>query len=252
MLEVFNTSVFGVNKHLPTPAYLQLKDKLAKAIQEGQLSPGVALPSERDLALSLGLSRMTVRRAFEELVLEKQLEQRQGSGTYVLPKRLEQTIDRVLGFTDEARLLGFQAGSQLLEVKQLVADRLVSKALHLEGRSKVLRITRLRTADGEPLALQIAYLIPDLRSLAIDNLRAKGSLYQSIREQFGISPQGARQTVTAKLPNSEERQLLAIAKDIPVLALERITLDADGRPFEYVRSSYRGDRYKMVLDLRSP
>ncbi|MCA9837148.1 MAG: GntR family transcriptional regulator [Trueperaceae bacterium] len=252
MTQTLDLTLFSVDKRLPTPAYLQLKDKLSRAIDEGQLSPGTALPSERDLADTLGLSRMTVRRAFEELVAEKQLEQRQGSGTYVLPKRVEQMIDRVLGFTEEAQNLGFKSGSQLLEAKLAVADMVVAKALNLNNRQEVLSIARLRTADDEPLALQVAYLIPDLKDLSLEQLAKKGSLYKTIKEQFGLSPQGARQTVSAKLPSAEERQLLHIAKDVPVLALERITLDLTGRPFEFVRSSYRGDRYKMVLDLRSP
>ncbi len=252
MPQTFNLSLLSIDKQLPTPAYLQLKDKLSKAIDQGRLSPGMALPSERDLADSLGLSRMTVRRAFEELVAEKQLEQRQGSGTYVLPKRVEQMIDRVLGFTEEAQNLGFKAGSELLEAKRVLADAVVAKALNLDNRTEVLSITRLRTADDEPLALQTAYLIPELAGLSLSLLAKKGSLYKAIQEQFGVSPQGARQTVSAKLPSTEERQYLHILKDVPVLALERITLDADGRAFEFVRSSYRGDRYKMVLDLRSP
>lgn len=112
----------AIDKSLPTPAYLQLGQQLTHAIETAVLKPGSALPSERDLAERLGLSRMTVRRAFEELVGSGLVEQRQGSGTYVRFTPVEQVIDRVLGFTDEARHLGLTPGSRLIESTTLAAD----------------------------------------------------------------------------------------------------------------------------------
>jgi GntR family transcriptional regulator len=246
------TSDLSIDKALPTPAYLQLKVQLERAIASGRLSAGTALPSERDLADDLGLSRMTVRRAFEELVDGGLVEQRQGSGTYVRPQRLEQTIDRVLGFTDEVLALGLKAGSVLLDAQPSPADDDTAKALLLGAEAMVLRIARLRTADDEPLAIQTSHLIPDLLGLSIDDLKRRGSLYGALAAHYGVAPQRARQTVSARLATREERALLHIDDRTPVLALERITFDGDDRPFEFVRSAYRGDRYRLALDLRSP
>ena len=241
-----------IDKTLPTPAYLQLKAQLERAIAAGRLSVGTALPSERDLAEDLGLSRMTVRRAFEALVEDGLIEQRQGSGTYVRPQRLEQNIDRVRGFTEEVRALGLEAGSVLLDAQSAAADEETARALLLDIGTSVLRIARLRTADDEPLAIQTAHLIPDLLALPIDDLKRRGSLYRAIAERYGLTPQRARQTVSARLATREERALLHIDDRTPVLALERTTFDATDRPFEFVRSAYRGDRYRMALDLRGP
>lgn len=240
-----------IDKALPTPAYLQLKDRLGRAIDSGLLRPGSALPSERSLAASLGLSRMTVRRTFEELVRDGRVEQRQGSGTYVRGQPLEQIIDRVLGFTDEARHLGLQPGSKLLKVETVSADASVATALLLQPSDLVLRVTRLRTTDGEPLALQEAYLPGRLLGLSISELERSGSLYKSLEKQFGIRPVRARQTIGARLPTRVEVVELGIGRDVPVLALERTTYGSDEEPFEYVRSAYRGDRYRMALDLRA-
>ena len=248
--EVYNK--LCVNKTLPTPAYLQLKRRLGDAVRDGSLAPGTALPSERDLAAALGLSRMTVRRAFEELVLDNLVEQRQGSGTFVLPQRLEQTIDRVLGFSEEARSLGFRAGSKLLEALSVPADQGVADALELAKGAQVLRITRLRTADGEPLALQSAHLSPRLERFPVAALKRSGSLYRTITRHYGVTPHRARQTVSARLPIKNECERLGIGKDTPLLALERTTFDRDNRPFEYVRSAYRSDKYGLALELRAP
>ncbi len=240
-----------IDKELPTPAYLQLKEQLSSAIDDGRMAAGSALPSERGLAESLGLSRMTVRRAFERLVAEGLVEQRQGSGTYVKGRPLEQYIDRVLGFADEARVLGFEAGTKLLQAKVLPADEHLAAQLGVSAGAPILSLVRLRTADGEPLALQEANLHPDLRSLDLDKLHALGSLYRTLEAQFGLTPIRARQTIGARQPTSHESSVLGISREVPVMSLERTTYDAQDRAFEFTRSAYRGDMYRLALDLRA-
>lgn len=244
--------MIAVDKSHPTPAYLQLQERLRSAILEGDIAPGEALPSERELAESLGLSRMTVRRALGALVTQKLAERRQGSGTYVLPRRLEQTVDRVLGFAEEAKLLGFEPGSEILETLTLPADAQVADALRLKPGTLVRRITRLRTADSSPLALQLSHLPPPYTELSDATLNASGSLYRALSETFELIPRHARQTVGARMPSQRERDLLKLPRGIPVLALERITFGVDHVPFEYVQSAYRGDKYQLGLELRAP
>lgn len=242
----------AVDKAAPTPAYLQLRTGIAAAVADGRLAPGAALPSERDLADALRLSRMTVRRAVEALVEERLLERRHGSGTYVRSRPLEQTFDRVLGFTDEARSLGFRPGTTLLEVREEEAGEATAAALGLGPGVHVLVVTRLRTADGAALAIQSAALAPAYRGLSLDLLRREESLYATLRRQYGVQPHHARQTVTARLPAAGEQRWLEIGPHQPVLALERVTHDGDGQVIEYVRSAYRGDRYRMALELGPP
>lgn len=247
-----NLPRWRIDKRLPTPAYLQLRDQLAAAIGGGALPAGHALPSERDLALELGLSRMTVRRAFRELEHVDLVEPRHGSGTYVRARRLEQTIDHVIGYTDEARHLGFHPGTRMLELGVVMAEPDVADALRCAPGTEVLRVARLRTADDAPLALQLAFLRASLATLEAAELEGDGSLYQALARRFGVVPQRARQTITARLPTRRERLLLEIGPHDPVLGLERTTFDPDDLPFEFVRSAYRGDRYRVALDLRAP
>ena len=242
-----------INKTLPTPAYLQLTEQLKRAIRAGELRASQALPSERALAEQLGLSRMTVRRALEELAAAHLVEQRRGSGTYVLgaaQRRLEHTVERVQGFTDEAKLLGFKPGSVLLGIEHVTAGEEVAQALSLNDQDTVLRISRLRTADDEPLALQVSHLAPPYLGLSRERLKATGSLYETLQAQFGVVPTGAKQAISARLPRRLECDMLAILETTPVLALERTTF-RDAQPFEYVRSAYRSDRYRVLLELRA-
>ncbi|MBS3933125.1 MAG: GntR family transcriptional regulator [Truepera sp.] len=240
----------AVDKSHATPAYLQLKEQLTGAIEKGLLAPGQALPSERELAALLKLSRMTVRHALLELASDNLVEQRQGSGTYVLPRRLLQTVDRVLGFTDEARDLGFIPGNHLLEAELIAADQQIAGNLGVDKGDEVMCITRLRTANDEPLVIQVAFLSPRLEAFPVERLRREGSLYKVFATHYGIELQRAHQTISARLPTRQEQQLLTISRDTPILALERTTFDAHGQPIEYVRSAYRSDKYQIALDLR--
>lgn len=241
-----------IDKRKPTPAYLQLKSQLERAIRDRSLPPGSALPSERGLADTLELSRMTVRRAMDELSSTGLVERRQGSGTYVRGRPVEQTFDRVLGFTDEAEALGFTPGTNLLEMRTQPADASTAAALRIDEGEDVLAVTRLRTADAAPLAIQIAHLAPPYRDLSRAGLRRNESLYRTLEAQFGVAPHHAHQTVAARLPTDRERRRLELPAHVPVLAMERTTFDVDGVPFEYVRSVYRGDRYRLAQDLRPP
>jgi GntR family transcriptional regulator len=243
---------WAIDKRLPTPAYLQLHAHLVTSIESGAWPAGRALPSERELAAALGLSRMTVRRAFEEVARDGLLEQRRGSGTYVRSRRLEQTVDRVIGFSDEAQLLGFRPGSRVLELTEVAADVEIADALQCRLGALVRRISRVRTADDAPLALQIAYLRPSMLTLDADDLAWHQSLYAAVEARFGVTPSRARQTIRARLPTRQERRLLSIDRFVPVLAIERTTFDADDAPFEFVRSAHRGDLYALALDLRAP
>jgi len=111
-------------------------------------------------------------------------------------------------------------------------------------------ITRLRTANDEPLVIQVAFLSPRLEAFPVERLRREGSLYKVFATHYGIELQRAHQTISARLPTRQEQQLLTISRDTPILALERTTFDAHGQPIEYVRSAYRSDKYQIALDLR--
>lgn len=243
-------SELQVDKSSAVPAYLQLKEQLEQAIYSGALAPGSALPSERGLADSLGLSRMTVRRAFETLVAAGLVEQRRGSGTFVRAQPLEQPVERLKGFSEEAVQAGLVPGSELITVEQLPATEVIAAALNLKPGAPVLRLLRVRTANGDPLELQDAYLPTRFLALSIVELTEGGSLYRGLDAQFGVRPLRGRQSLGARLPTADECRHLRLARDTPVLAIERITYGLDERPFEYVLSAMRGDRYRMVLQVR--
>lgn len=242
---------FEFDPDAATPVYLQLQHFIEEAIRLGTLRGGEALPSERRLAEALSISRMTVRRAIDGLVEKSLVKRVLGSGTYVLPSRVHQPITRLQGFSEEAKALGFMPGSKIIEISYVAADSRVASALDIQVDDQVLRITRLRTANGIPLAIQVAHISPRLIRFPVEDFLACGSLYEVISKHYSTWPHHATQTVGARLPNTEEGRLLEITSSTPVLSLERITYDESGFPFEYVQSAYRGDRYQVWAELRA-
>ena len=240
----------SVDRDAPTPAYLQLKRNIEEAILSGELPAESALPAERELAEGLQISRMTIRRAIDLLVRDDRLERRHGSGTYVRRAPVEQVVDRVQSFSSESRSLGIKPGTRLLEVHEGPQDPKVASVLGLLPGEPTLSLTRLRTADGEPLAIQRATLPRRFATLSLDLLRSLDSLYATLAEQYGVRITGARQTVTARLPTEREQRWLAIDAHDPVLALERISYDQNDEVAEYVQSAYHGRRYRMALELK--
>ena len=231
----------------PAPLYHQLRKLVAEAIAQGRLTNDEAIPAERDLARMLGISRVTVRKAFADLVAEGVLVQRQGSGTYVAPKpqRIEQPLSRLTSFTEDMRLRGITTEANWLDRSTGLPTPEESLALALSPGEKITRLHRLRRADGKPLAIERA-AIP-YRFLPEPNFPGT-SLYAALDER-GLRPIRALQRLHAVALTASEGDLLGVPQGSPALLIQRVSYLADGRIVEFTRSHYRGDSYDFVAEL---
>ena len=144
---------------------------------------------------------------------------------------------------------GMRAGARVLEVRVL-KDEKVARRLKIDPGEEFVKLQRLRTADGEPMALEVSFLrcklCPGLEKYDFNDR----SLYKTL-EKFGLYLGRAEQTVEAKVADEFEAELLGVKPGTPLLSMERVTYLADGQtPIEYVRSLYRGDRYKLFVELK--
>lgn len=226
------------------PLYDRLADVLRVGIQNGRLEQAEVLPSERDLASLLSVSRVTVRKAINLLVSEGLLVQRQGSGTYIA-KRLEQGLKHLTSFTEDMQQRNLVSGVVWLGRKIQVASAEEIKALALPAGAEVAQLYSLRTANHEPLALELAVLP---KAFVPDPLLINGSLY-SYLDQTGYRPVRAMQRFRATACDAEQANFLRIPTGSPVLYIERLSYLADGTPVEFTRSHYRGDSYDFVSEL---
>lgn len=227
-----------------TPLYLQIAANLKQHIIAGEWREGEAVPSERELCALTAASRVTVRKAIEELISEGLLSRRQGSGTFV--NRVIETKNDALGsFSDEAAARGGISGT--IWIARTIARPTEDEAniLKIGKDIEVVRLGRVRLLDGEPLAIEHA-VVPRQFLPPLDDLGS--SLYQAL-ETNGNRPVGGTQSIHASLATPTEAGLLSISEQSAVLRIERVTRNAKGDVVELTRSVYRGDRYKFVSDL---
>jgi GntR family transcriptional regulator len=237
-----------VNRDHPLPLYYQLMQDLRSRIERGDWQPGDLVPSERDLCETHSISRMTVRRALAELTHEGLLRREPGRGTFVAQPKLRKPLSRLNSFTEEMGARGKQAGAQILHLEEIPAKPLVAGMLQVQIEQKVILVERLRLADGAPVAIEASHLWFDgCQALLRETLT--GSIYRLLREQFGLIPTRALEEIEAGACGTQEARLLRITPSKPVLVMRRQTFDQHDRPFEYVESVYRADKYLLSVEL---
>ena len=231
------------------PKYYRLKRHLLEMTHTQ--APGTPVPPERTLALEFETSRTTVRQALQELVVEGRLERIQGKGTFVAQPKVSQAL-QLTSYTEDMRAQGLEPTSRLLEIGYVAADERLATLLDIKPGARVLRIERLRLANGDPMAIETAHLsakrFPALRR----NLVKYSSLYAALGEVYGVHVAEAEETIETSLATPKEAGQLGTDVGLPMLLLSRHSFDGDGEPVEWVRSVYRGDRYKFTTRLKRP
>jgi GntR family transcriptional regulator len=231
------------------PKYYRLKRHLLDMTET--LAPGSAVPPERALAAEFDTSRTTVRQALQELVVEGRLERIQGKGTFVARPKVAQAL-HLTSSTEDMRAQGLEPTSQLLDIGYVTADGPLAGMLDISAGSWVLRIERLRLASGEPMAIETTHLSAERFPTLRGSLAKYASLYEALAELYGVRLAAAEETIETSLATPDEAGLLGTDVGLPMLMLSRHALDGEGRPVEWVRSVYRGDRYKFVARLKRP
>lgn len=230
------------------PLYLQLKRWIEDAISRGAIKPGDALPSERDLAFKVAVSRVTVRKAVQHLVREGVLVQRHGSGTFVAPesRRVEQSLSQLTSFAEDMARRGMAVRSVWLDRGIYDPSPEETVILGLSSGERVARVARLRISGDTPLAIERASLSA---TVLPDPERVGTSLYAHL-DRSGSRPVRAIQRIRAANLGEADAELLAVPVGAAGLNIERISYLGSGRVIEFTRSIYRGDTYDFVAELR--
>ncbi|WP_306117946.1 MULTISPECIES: GntR family transcriptional regulator [unclassified Roseitalea] len=232
------------------PLYRRLARGIDEQIAAGTLRPGDSLPSERDMAALTGLSRVTVRKAVQHLVEQGRLVQHRGSGTFVAarPEKLEQSLAHLTSFTEDMARRGMAVQSTWLSraIHAPTPDEVM--ALGLGAADRVVRLERVRRADGVPLAIERASLST---ALLPDPDIVTRSLYEVLSAR-GLRPTRAVQRITAGTLEGADAALLEVGDGAAALRIERVSYLASGRVVELTRSLYRGDMYDFTAELQIP
>jgi len=240
-----------IDKNSVIPLYHQVKEYIKSQIQTGTYKINEAIPSERELSEQFEINRLTVRQAINELVNEGLLFRRRGIGTFVSSPKIEQPLTRLTNFSNDMLSRGIVPGAKVVSMKVIPAGEYLASRLQIGSRDEVLELVRVRTADGEPMALERSYLVyGQTKELYGMNMEDK-SLYQTIENVCGLRFARALQPIEIATIPPDDAKFLGIDARDPVMKIERTTFAENmDRPLEFVRSYYRADRYKFIIEMK--
>jgi len=238
-----------INKNSPIPIYYQLEEKIKALIIQGELKTGDMLPSEREYADQYEISRMTVRQAISKLVNDGYVYRKKGTGTFVAEEKIEQPLQGLTSFTEDMKTRGMVPSNRLIYFRVVPAPSYIATSLNIDEGAPVFEIQRSRLADGIPMALETNYLSEKLIPGLTEEI-AQSSLYDYIENTLNNKIGEATQIIESSIVTEKEMELLEVKKGSPVLIIERKTSLLDGRPLEVVKSAYRADRYRFMINMK--
>ena len=229
----------------PRPKHAQLTDALTELVTQ-DLGPDAAIPSERDLMTTYDVSRATVRKAIDTLVVNGLLQRIQGKGTFVARPRLESRL-HLASFSQDMLRRGLTPSTVLLGIEADTPPAEVAAALEIGPEDLAWRLDRVRLADGQPIALENGWY-PQRPLPGLDRQDLSGSLYQVFERTYGFSIDTAEQTLWGETAEGAVAHRLDAPEHTPLLVFRRVSR-AGSLPLEHVVSRYRGDRYQIHMSL---
>lgn len=238
-----------LDRQSAVPLYYQIQQQLLLFIRSGKLKPGKSLPSEDLLSKRLGVSRMTARQALKSLCQQGEAYSLRGKGTFVCAAKLEKNVRQVQSFSEEMEAAGSRPHSKVISFDVIASSEEAGRALQLSSGEKLIRLRRVRMADSSPMGVECTYLPERLFPDLTRKFDPRTSLYRALLEVYGVRVVRADEVVEAALATSEEARLLGVRAKSPVFVFTRTSYGENGDPVEYMKSTFRGDRYTITNRL---
>ena len=227
------------------PAYQRIQGVIRKRIDAGQLRPGDAVASERDLAKIHQVSLMTARHALASLEREGIVERRRGIGTFVAAPKIH--FNKLMSYTEQMSSRSLTAGSRVLFAKVLDNENEAAARLSLPPTSQIIKLERLRHATGEPFALETCYLNAAEFPGLLDAPIGRESLFGILERNYKIEIGYADEEADATAADTRIAEILAIPRRDPLLRIRQVIYSTKGRAIMYVLGFYRSDRHNLVI-----
>jgi GntR family transcriptional regulator len=235
------------------PLYERVESVLAADIADGSLPPETQLPPEEGLVARFKVSRTTVRKAIQNLVERGLVEVRRGKGTFVAQPKITQELTELTGFVEDMQALGRTPTARLLDKRVVSADETVAHHLQLAPGTLVLRLWRVRLADGVAISFDETYLPRDLGEKVAANDLAAEPVFALLENRYDTPLIEAEYKLEAAAADPVAAQALQVPPGSPIFLIERTSYTTGNRPVDYERLHYRGDLIRFVTRLaRSP
>lgn len=234
----------------PLPLYFQIVEDITKKIGDGFYVIGHAIPTETELTNIYKVSRITIRRALQDLISSGLIFTKQGKGTFVAKPKAIQNLNNVSNWAQTIKALGMEPYTEEVKFEEMPANTEIKNKLNIELGIKITKIERIRYADNEPMCIMTNFLISDMVPNIIEiDLRGSISLYEILENKYNFVLKSAIETVEAKNANAFESDILKVAKNKALLNVTRLTYNNNDIPIEIVKTISRGDRYSYTMNL---
>lgn len=235
-----------IDKKSFVPAYYQLAQIIEQKINSGEFAPDERIPSETELGLEYGLSRMTVRKALELLIEKNILYAQQGKGTFVAKPMVDQAVFQINDFFADIKNQGMQPTVKLIEAKVVEAPRKIAAKLEVKAGQPVLFIRRLILADDEPQVYDRKYLIYDKSKPILEEELEYPTMPELLKNTSDVRPVRSQLTIEATIIRVDEAALLGVEPGSPAFLVEQHLFAANDKPMAWGWFIYRGDKYRFT------
>ncbi len=239
-----------LNLNNRVPKYLQIYEYLHGMIRRNKIQLGDRLPTEMELSERFGVNRMTVRKAFDKLVIEKMVDRKRGQGSYLVattPAEFIYSLDITTGFFKDIRNYGLRPASRTLKVEVVEADEKIAAFLGLNSDKRAILMLRVFYADDDPIMIEKNYM-PYAEFKDLLNMDLSGLRYPLLKEKYNIVPHHTNQTFTAVICDEAAKKIFGFSKPQACVELEFVVYDNSNVPIEVGYYLYRGDRYRFNIN----
>lgn len=236
--------MYQLNPESGVPLYMQLSSSIREKINTGLWKSGSKIPSEQKLSELYGVSRITLRKAVEDLVEDELLIKKQGKGTFVAPVRIKKQLQNFLSFTEACKNVGMTPSAKLISIEIKQTSRSNAKFFDLSEEEPMVIIKRIRFADERPVILETNILPEKFKFLLMENL--EGSLYELLNVK-NIIPEKSVKTVEVCVANNIEEKYLKVPCGTPLLLLNDLVYDNKMEPLHICKQIIRTDLFKLIV-----
>lgn len=239
-----------IDKTSPMPLYSQLKQVIREEIDNGQLKPGDAIPTEFELIEYFELSRTTVRQAISELVTENILYRRKGVGTYVAKPKIDlQYMGNILSYDTQVEHAGLKPRTKVISFTVMEADEKLAAQMEVQPGAKIIELIRVRYAEEEANVFVKSYLPYESCAFILELDMEKGSLYEALSQNTQTRVVTVRREVEAQLCTREDQKYMNLERGFPIQSFISKAYSEDGKLIEFSIAHYRGDRNKFCVEI---
>lgn len=236
----------SLDNTISTPLFQQLAATLRAAIDAGEYPPGSRLPTENELCERYSVSRVTVRKALDELSQGEFLVRKPGKGTFVAEKKIQRKLDGVLSYTNMCHMMGYQPGAKTIKIALEQPTEEERGQLELKKDEQMLVVERLRLADGRPMLLETSKF-PESFFFLFNADLTNASLYETIRKETGIVFTRSDKVLEIVFANHQEAKYLDVVKGYPLLSIKSVVHDQSGEHCYLSRQLCIADKFKLMV-----